>query len=252
MAGLIHDNGIESSLNRGTFFGCRNAQGTLAGVALIGHTMLLEGRNIETIEILAHRARMFPSAHLILGEQEQIENFWHFYADSGQASRFMTRELLFEQRWPPPICENVPNLRLSTLEDLSLIVPVHAQMAFEKSGVNPLHVDPIGFRLRCARRIEQGRLWVWIEDSELIFKTDIVADTPQVVYLEGIYVNPGKRGQGFGRRCLSQLSRTLLVHTNSIVLLVNVHNDVALKLYQRAGFQCRSNYDTIFLQNSLC
>src|SRR4026208_2095608 len=42
MAGFIHDNGLVSALNRGTFYGCRNSGGELEGVALIGHATLLE------------------------------------------------------------------------------------------------------------------------------------------------------------------------------------------------------------------
>src|SRR6185436_12983053 len=37
MAGFIRDNGFDSPHNRGTFYGCRNSEGRLEGVALIGH-----------------------------------------------------------------------------------------------------------------------------------------------------------------------------------------------------------------------
>lgn len=252
MVSLIHDNGMESSFNRGTFFGYRNAQGTLEGVALIGHAVLVESRSLQALEALARRAQKFTSAHLILGEQEQIENFWRFYAKGGQPSRFGVREWLFEQKWPLPVYQEVPNLRLATLADLPLVLPIHAQMAFEESGVNPLNADPAGFRLRYARRIEQQRLWLWTEDDQVIFKADVVSQTPQVAYVEGIYVNPQQRGQGWGLRCLSQLSRTLLAHTSSIALLVNEQNTAGQKLYYRAGFQRRSNYHTIFLEKHNC
>jgi predicted GNAT family acetyltransferase len=129
-----------------------------------------------------------------------------------------------------------------------MLLPVHAQMAFEESGVNPLEKDPNGFRLRCARRIEQGRVWVLIENGQLLFKADIMADTPDVTYLEGIYVAPEVRGNGIGRRCLSQLTRNLLARTKSVSLLVNEMNETASAFYQKAGFKLRAHYDTIFLQ----
>ncbi|MFN0141391.1 MAG: hypothetical protein ACKVQW_15050 [Pyrinomonadaceae bacterium] len=37
MTSFINDNGIESELNRGVYYGYRNAKGELEGVALIGH-----------------------------------------------------------------------------------------------------------------------------------------------------------------------------------------------------------------------
>ena len=42
LTGLIEDNGLVSPLNRGAFYGCRNRQGQLEGVALIGHATLME------------------------------------------------------------------------------------------------------------------------------------------------------------------------------------------------------------------
>ena len=94
-------------------------------------------------------------------------------------------------------------------------------MAFEESGVNPLLVDPVGFRQRCRRRIEERRTWVLVEQDELIFKADVISDTPEVVYLEGIYVHPEHRRQGYGSECLAQLTRTLLDHTRSVIVLVD-------------------------------
>src|SRR5215208_6363229 len=44
MAGFIRDNGLVSPLNRGTFYGCRNSEGRLEGVALIGHATLIDAR----------------------------------------------------------------------------------------------------------------------------------------------------------------------------------------------------------------
>src|SRR5436309_3200537 len=83
-------------------------------------------------------------------------------------------------------CES-GNLRQATLDDIEQIMPVHAQIAFEESGVNPLERDPEGFRRRTARRIEQGRVWVWTEGGRLIFKADVIADTPEAIYIEGVY-----------------------------------------------------------------
>src|SRR5216110_951372 len=75
---------------------------------------------------------------------------------------------------------------------------------------NPLLADPNGFRERCRRRIEDRRTWVLVEQDQLIFKADVISDTPEVVYLEGVYVHPEHRGKGHGSKCLTQLTRSLL------------------------------------------
>jgi predicted GNAT family acetyltransferase len=247
MAGMIRDNGLVSSRNRGAFYGCRGAAGHLEGVALIGHIMMFETQSDEAVKLFAELAQTYHYAHVILGEHEKVERFWDTYGTAGQSPRLMCRELLFEQRWPLEVHEPV-DLRLATLDDIEQIIPVHAQMAFDESGINPIERDAPGFRKRVAHRIEMGRTWVWTNHEKLIFKADVVSDTPEQIYLEGIYTNPEERGKGFGLRAISQLSRTLLASTRSLCVLVNEKNRQAHLFYQRAGYKLRGYYDTIYLQ----
>jgi|ERR1051325_276335 ribosomal protein S18 acetylase RimI-like enzyme len=248
MAGFIRDHGLASPLNRGNFYGCRDHLGRLKGIALIGHATLVEARVDAALVALARVAREVPTTHMMLGEQEEIEQFWNYYAQNGESPRMLCRELLFEQRWPVEVREPVEGLRRATRDDLKLIVPAHAQLAFEESRVNPLTDDPMGFRMRCERRIEQGRTWVLIERGRLIFKAEVVAETPEATYIEGIYVNAEERDKGYGVRCLSQLSQRLLERTSSICLLVNEQNRKAQAVYQKVGFKLRGYYDSIYLQ----
>jgi predicted GNAT family acetyltransferase len=247
MSGLIIDNGIKSSLNRGSFYACRNAVGAIQAVALIGHAVFLESRCDKALKELARLARGFVGTHMIMGEQKMVERFWASYAESGQLLRHLGSEVLLELNQAPPHLATVTDLRLADSNDLSLIVPAHAAMAREESGVNPLEKDPEGFRTRCRRRIEQGRTWVLIEDGELIFKADLIVDTPEVIYIEGVCVHPERRRQGIGSRCVVQLSSQLLQRARSISLLVNEQRRDALRFFQSLGFVARGSYDTVFL-----
>jgi RimJ/RimL family protein N-acetyltransferase len=248
MAGFIRDNGMVSEHHRGSFYGCRAAGGRLEGVGLIGHATLLETRTDRALATLAQKAQAQTSTHMIMGEQEGIAEFWSYYADDGQEMRLACRELLFELKPPIEVHKEMFKLRSATAADLELIIPPQAQMAFEESGINPLEVDPEGFRRRCLRRIECGRTWVLVEQGKLLFKAEIVSDTPEVNYLEGIHVAPDERGKGHGRRCLSQLTRMLFLRTRSVCILVNERNTAAHAFYRRAGFKFRGVYDTIFLE----
>ena len=251
LRGFIRDNGLDSPRNRGKFYGYRNREGQLEGIALIGHATLVEACTARAFESIARKAQTCANAHIIMGEQEGIEQFWMYYAKDGQRMRLACREMMFELKWPLPVHQEVEGLRPATLDDLDLVVPVHAAMAEEESGVNPLEKDPEGFRSRCARRIEQGRTWVLVKNGKLVFKTEIFADTPEAIYLEGIYVSPEERGKGYGLHCLSQLSRTLLRRAETICILVNEANESARTFYQKAGFKFTSTYDTIFLQPTI-
>ena len=252
MAGLIMDNGLESKFNRGAFYGCRDAAaGRLVGVALIGHGVFIDARSEAALRQFAKLAQGFSRAHMLMGEQEMIERFWKFYAPNGQPKRRLCREVLFELTKQSAQSDEIANLRLAQVSDLSLVVPVHATMAFEESGVNPLEVDPDGFRERCRRRIEKGRTWVLVAQDQLIFKADIISDTSEVVYLEGVYVDPEQRGKGLGSKCLMQLTQTLLNRSTSVSVLVNQERRPAQEFYKKLGFVSRGLYDTIFLRTEL-
>lgn len=250
LAGFIRDNGLVSPHNRGTFYGCRNSEGRLEGVALIGHATLIDARTERSMQEFGLLAHGYQRMHLVLGERDRIEQFWNYYADDGQEMRLACRELLFELRRAMQNREEVGGLRRATLADLDQIVPVQASMAEQESGLNPLSGDAAGFRARCARRIEMGRIWVLEEDGQLMFKADIQADTPDVVYLEGVWVNPSDRSKGIGRKCLRQLCQNLLTRTKAVCVLVNEDNKRAHTFYRMCNFKMRGVYDSIFLEQT--
>lgn len=251
MTGFIRDNGLVSPLNRGIFYACREGKGRLEGVALIGHATLVEARTEGALAAFARLSQDCPSAHMILGEEDKVERFWNHYAETGCTPRLVCRELLFERRWPVSQGEQVPGLRPANIYDIADVLSVNAEMAFQESGVNPMEADPMGFLDRTTRRIEGGRVWVWVEDGHLIFKADVMADTPDVIYLEGVYVDPNERNKGYGLRCFSQLCSSLLSRARSICLLVNEQNLEARTFYERAGCKLRGYYATIFLSRKI-
>jgi predicted GNAT family acetyltransferase len=250
LAGCIRDNGLVSPHNRGAFYGCRNSEGRLEGVALVGHATLVEARTARAMQKFALVAQAYQHTHLILGEKEKIEQFLNYYADEGQELRLACRELLFEVCRAMRTDEEIAGLRLATLGDLEQIAPVQAAMAESESGINPLAVDPDGFRARCARRIEMGRVWVLEENGRLIFKADVQADTPDVIYLEGVWVNPAERGKGTGRRCMRKLCQDFLSRTKSVCVLVNEQQVRAHTFYRLCNFKMRGIYDSIFLHQA--
>ncbi len=251
MTGLIRDNGLISEYNRGTFYACRNSENRLEGVALIGHATLIETRTRGAVSEFARTAQFHSRLHMIMAEQEKIEEFWNFYADEGQPMRRACRELLFELKRSVEIPGEVEDLRLATLNDLHLIAPVHAAMAEAESGINPLEKDREGFLDRCARRISKGRVWVVIKDDRLTFKADVQAETPEVIYLEGVYVCPEERGSGLARKCFNHLCQTLLGKTRSVCVLANEENERAHTFYRFCGFRCISSYDSVFLHTEI-
>ena len=255
MSSFIRDHGLESELNRGRFYSYQNGAGDIEGVALIGHATLFETRSEAALAAFARLVHRSDDVRLIIGEQDRIELFRRHFDPTGRKPHQLRRLLLFEQRWPilepqwsPETQERVRGLRLAVPGDLQMVVATHARMAVEEFGAdNPIAADPDGFPRRCAVRIDRKRVWVLIENGALVFKADIVSETPEAIYLEGVYVDPKKRGQGYGLRCLSQLGRCLLKRAGAICLFVNEENERAQSFYRSAGYRFRDYYTTIVL-----
>jgi predicted GNAT family acetyltransferase len=247
MVGFIRDNGIVSALNRGTFYGCRDINGQLEGVALVGHATLMETVSDRALQALAQVAQECPYTHMIMGEQDRVADFWSHYADTGHRRRLACREWLFELRNPIQNVDKPSGLKLAAKEDLELVMPIQAALAYEESGINPMKLDPKGFRTRCLRRIEQGRTWVVVEDGVLVFKADVISQSADVVYLEGVWIKEDRRRSGAAVTFMSELTQALLENAKSICLLVNETNKRAHNFYQKCGFLFRATYETIFL-----
>ena len=247
MKSLILDNGIVSPFNRGTFYGCRDINGRLEGVALVGHATLMETVSDRALQCLAQVARECPFTHMVMGEQDRIAEFWGNYSHAGLQPRLACREWLLEIENSNNKSKSEPGLRVATEQELDLVMPIQAQLALEESGVDPMEVDPEGFRKRCLRRIRQGRTWVLFDGDTLIFKADVISQTSEVIYLEGIWVKDNRRNDGLGFRCMAELTSRLLLKAKSICLLANELNTSAITFYRKCGFMFRATYETFFL-----
>lgn len=247
MASYIRDNGVVSSLNRGLFYGCRDAKGELKGVALIGHATLFETQCEAALEAFARLNHRYTASHLVRGEEEKIIRFWNYYEKLGNSPRLACRELLFAQTRPLSPIGELPRLRLAKAADLKTITEINAGMLRSECGIDPLKKDPDGFQDRIARRIEKQRVYVWESERRLVFKADIFAETHEMIYLEGINIHPLERGKGHGLRCMAQLGTLLLKRAKAICLLVNEQKQALTDFYLKAGFEPRGRYGTIYL-----
>lgn len=248
MASFIEDNGVVSELNRGKFFGYRNADGHVEGIALIGHTTLVEARTDDALKALAFVARNAETPiHLIMSSGANAAEF-HAYLTGGSAKpRLTCVETLFEARVPFNVQECEWNIRTADMCQLEQVAAAQAEIAFIESGVDPLLNDRDGFLSRVTRRIEQGRIFTVYEEGELIFKADIIAETADTIYLEGIYVHPSRRGKGVGPHCLAKLTADLLGRVNNVCMLSNVDFPEAHKSFEKAGFRQSGHCVTFFV-----
>jgi predicted GNAT family acetyltransferase len=246
MTGLIKNNGLMSPFNRGRFYACRDKRGKLHGVGLVGYNTLVEARTEAAIRVFADLARAYPHTFLVLGEEGRTRMFWDFYNEQARIDATLERFSLLQQTQAVKV-GTLRNLRRASLADLDLVVEAHNQIGIEQTGVNGLERDRAGFIHRCQTRIEREQTWVLTERGKLVFKTEVLTDTPEVSYIESIWVHPAKRNKGYALTCLTQLTGHLLKTTASVCLLVKESNTAAQSLYKRAGFKAIGNYLAIFL-----
>lgn len=248
MTSWITDNGIDSELNRGKFYGYRNTSGTLEGVALIGHSTLVEARSDEALKALAFTARSAGTPiHLIWSNGNAAEDFWKYLTGGQKAPRLTCTEALFEISFPFAVQQTEWQIKNAEMSQLLPVAEAQAEVAFLECGVDPMIRDRVGFLKRVERRIKQDRVFVVLDGDQLVFKADIIAETADVIYLEGIYVAPEYRGRGIGSKCLSSLSLGLLGRVEHICLLSNVDFDGAHKSFLRAGFRNTDQCTTLFV-----
>src|SRR5687768_3013790 len=119
MTSFINDNGLESDLNRGEFYGYRDTKGKLTGVALIGHSTLVEARSFDAMQALAITARKSSTPiHLIMSDGKAAETFWKLYSGNLSEPRLSCVEELFELGLPFLVRKCSWEVRFATLEEL--------------------------------------------------------------------------------------------------------------------------------------
>ncbi|HZS10502.1 MAG TPA: GNAT family N-acetyltransferase [Blastocatellia bacterium] len=246
----IEDYGIRSPKHRGLLCGCFE-DGQLAGVALLGHAILLftgpENEEAVLRGFARAAAEMRAKGHVIFGPRRQVEIFWTQLARFGRETRLVHNHLWY-------VCEE-PRLPLERLqmqkagpEEIDVVAEAQAEMVREESGIDPRIADPEGYRRRAAERIERGRTWVKIEDGRVVFKAELQSITPEAIYLEGIWTHPEYRQRGIAKSCVAELTHRRLNQQQVICLVVEPDKLVARRVYEQVGFSRCGEYQARYLK----
>jgi predicted GNAT family acetyltransferase len=97
-------------------------------------------------------------------------------------------------------------------------------------------------------QIEEGRSWLWEENGTILFKAEASAWTDRAVQLQQVWVDPSVRGNGNGKRGLSDLCRLLLARTPSVCLFVRPENAPAIALYDSIGMRRVGAYRSLIFE----
>jgi uncharacterized protein len=217
--------------------------GELVAVCHLGANLVPSGEGTGAFARLAARSR----PRMLIGDEAPVGELWEAARDQlpnvredrpGQPVYVLEDE-------PPP---GETRLRQATLHDLGLLVRTSAAAFLEEVGIDAYARDPVLFEWRTRTQIEEGRSWLWEEDGTILFKAEASAWTGQAVQLQQVWVDPSVRGQGFGKRGLSDLCRLLLAQTPSVCLFVRPENAPALALYDSIGMRRVGAYRSLIFE----
>jgi ribosomal protein S18 acetylase RimI-like enzyme len=214
--------------------------GSLSALCHVGANVVPSGRGCGAFAEITARSR----ARMVIGEEGSVDELWAAASRQMPAPREdRPGQPVYVIDEPPPPGDS--GLREATTRDLDVLVPACAKAHFEEIGVDPLKRDREGFRWRTQAQIGEGRSWIWLDGSTILFKAEASAWTPHAVQLQQVWVDPEARGHGYGQRGMRDLCRRLLERTPAVCLFVRSDNAPAIHVYERVGMRRSLSYRSL-------
>jgi ribosomal protein S18 acetylase RimI-like enzyme len=195
----------------------------------------------------ARAAERRPSSATVVGPRPAVEGLWAVLGPIWDRPR--------ELRWDqphlviagPPQVEPDPQVRRTEPADVETLYPACVAMYTEEVGVSPEHDGGRDlYRARVSQLVNRGWSYSRIEDGRVVFKAEVACATPAAAQVQGVYVDPARRGEGLAARGMAALVDAVLRDIAPVVsLYVNAHNLAARRAYERVGFVQTSTFSTI-------
>jgi len=138
----------------------------------------------------------------------------------------------------PALVERDPLVRRVRPEELDILLPASIAMFTEEVGVSPVAADGgVLYRARVTELVQAGRSFARIEDGKVVFKAEVGAATKVACQIQGVWVEPSRRGQGVsvaGMAAVVEECRSTIAPVVS--LYVNDFNEPARRAYEHVGF----------------
>ena len=183
------------------------------------------------------------------GRRDQVAGLWSALRGRwGESREYRTTQFLMAMRGPVDEALVIPDIRPATLHEFDPVLLAAAAMYREELKADPFAVGGgIPFRRRVARSIARGRTWVGVDDGEVFFKADVAAIAPGVAQIQGVWVDPRRRGAGLGSGCTAAVCAAMQSGGLIPSLVVNGSNSPARAAYRRVGMVDVVDYATVLL-----
>ena len=138
----------------------------------------------------------------------------------------------------PPMCAPDPLVCRVRPDELNVLMPACVAMFTEEVGISPMAGDGgATYRARVSELIRAGRAFARIENGRVLFKAEIGSVTPRACQVQGVWVDPARRGEGLAAAGMASVVREAQRSIAPVVsLYVNDFNAPARAAYRRVGF----------------
>jgi predicted GNAT family acetyltransferase len=213
--------------------------GRLTSLCYAGANLVPVAATAEAVAAFADRARsQGRRCSSLVGPEPAVAELWR----------------LLQPRWGPPrevravqpvlalsgpaAVPADPMVRRVRPDELNVLMPACVAMFTEEVGVSPIGADGgATYRARVSELIRAGRAFARIENGQVVFKAEVGSATPHACQVQGVWVNPERRGHGLAAAGMATVVAEAQRSIAPIVsLYVNDFNTPARAAYLRAGF----------------
>lgn len=183
----------------------------------------------------------------IVGIDEEVLDLWRLLEASWGPSREVRERQPLLVMDSDPTGDIDPDVRFIGIDELDVIVPACIDMFTHEVGVSPVATGGgMAYQARIAELIRSSRSIGRIEDGVVVFKAEVGAATPLACQVQGVWVDPGRRGRGISVPAMAATVRLARMHIAPVVsLYVNDFNTIARRTYESCGFRQHATFATV-------
>ena len=182
----------------------------------------------------------------IVGPAEEVLDLWaRLESRWGPAREVRTDQPLLQMAEHSRVPAD-PAVRRVRTDELELLLPACVAMFTEEVGISPMSGGMASaYRSRVAEIIGRGHAFARIEDDHVLFKAEIGADANGVCQVQGVWVDPARRGEGLSVGGMAAVVEHARASYPCVSLYVNHFNHAARAAYSHVGFRAVGTFATV-------
>jgi uncharacterized protein len=213
--------------------------GDLRALCYSGANLVPVGADDEAVAAFADRARrQGRRCSSIVGPESMVAPMWRALEPAWGGARDVRPSQPLMAIDTEPIVAPDPQVRRVSREELDILLPASIAMFTEEVGVSPVASDGgTLYRARVTELVQSGRSFARFEEGRVVFKAEVGAATPAACQIQGVWVEPSRRGEGLSVAGMAAVVAECRRSIAPVVsLYVNDFNEPARRAYEHVGF----------------